>query len=187
MKSEGTGSKAPLTESFGNWKNAKVVLLRCWERPQSRRWFGNRQSTPCSSSNDAEDELDHRLHPVAALAGHRNALLHRVSKALGQDRRKWTDARCLLAVITYFPTFKALTHYGNPALEAFNARPRSASPPPIPGSHLATPLTKYSDCERFKNFLQSRALNYDKIEGTPGSPSGDHDHEMKMSGLTRQS
>ena len=29
-------------------------------------------------------------------------------------------AGCLLAALTYFPLFKALTHYVNPALEAFD-------------------------------------------------------------------
>src|SRR5690606_6789376 len=27
MKEEGTGSKAPLTEAFGQWKNAKIALI----------------------------------------------------------------------------------------------------------------------------------------------------------------
>ena len=31
-------------------------------------------------------------------------------------------AGCVLGALTYFPIFKAMTHYGNPALESFAAR-----------------------------------------------------------------
>ena len=50
MKEEGKGSKAPIAESFGQWKNLKVVLLALLGLTAGRPWSGTRaSSTRCSS------------------------------------------------------------------------------------------------------------------------------------------
>ena len=50
MKAEGTHSRAPLTEAFGQWKNAKWALLALLGWSPARPWSGTRaSSTRCSS------------------------------------------------------------------------------------------------------------------------------------------
>lgn len=51
MKEEGKTSKAPLSEAFGQWKNAKIALIALSASPPVRPWSGIAvSSTPCSSS-----------------------------------------------------------------------------------------------------------------------------------------
>src|SRR5881394_2780109 len=52
MKDEGKGSKAPLTEAFANWSNAKIVILALIGGTWVRAWSGTpASSTRCSSCN----------------------------------------------------------------------------------------------------------------------------------------
>ena len=56
---------------------------------------------------------------------------------------------CLLGVLTYFPLFKGLTHFSNPALEKFNASNTVTLTATDCQVHLfALPTTRYSDCDR---------------------------------------
>jgi MFS family permease len=51
MKEEGTASKAPLREAFGNWKNGKFAIIALFGLVPGRPWSGTRaSSTRCSSS-----------------------------------------------------------------------------------------------------------------------------------------
>ena len=50
MKEDGTGSKAPLTEAFGQWKNAKVAILALFGLVAGQAVVGTPASSmPCSS------------------------------------------------------------------------------------------------------------------------------------------
>jgi hypothetical protein len=64
-----------------------------------------------------------RQHHGGDLADHRHAVLHRVRRLSDKIGRKpIIMAGCLLAVVTYFPVFKALTKAANPDLAAAQAK-----------------------------------------------------------------
>src|SRR5262249_42640803 len=71
---------------------------------------------------------------------------------------------------TYFPLYRATTHYANPALERFNASNRiSLSATDCQVHIFALPTTRYSDCDKVRNILTSRSVNYDHLEASPGA------------------
>ena len=119
MKAEGKTSKAPLSEAFLTWKNGRIALLALLglTMGQAVVWY--------TGQFYALFFLTQTLKIDAALAN----ILIAVSLALAtpffvffgslSDRigRKYIIlAGCLIAALTYFPIFKGLTAYGNPAL-----------------------------------------------------------------------
>ena len=120
MKAEGRGSKAPLTESFGNWKNGKVVLLALFGATagQAVVWYaGQFYSLFFLTQTLKIDAFTANLLIAAALliATPFFVVFGALSDKIG--RKPIIMLGCLLAALTYFPIFKALTHYGNPAIE----------------------------------------------------------------------
>ena len=128
MKSEGKTSKAPLTESFGRWANLKIVLLALFgahRRPGRRLVHGPVLRAVLPDADAQGRRRRRRTCSSRSRSSLGDAVLHRVRLALGPDRPQADHhGGCLLAALTYFPIFKALTHYANPAL----ARRRPASP-----------------------------------------------------------
>ena len=82
-------------------------------------------------------------------------------------------AGCLIAALTYFPIFKALTHYANPALEAAQAKsPVTVVADPAACSFQFNPVgtAKFtSSCDIAKGFLARSSVNYSNEAGAPGS------------------
>src|SRR5450830_1232843 len=124
MKAEGKTSKAPLSESFGQWKNLKVVILALLglTAGQAVVWYGGQFYTLFF------------LQTFLRVDGPTVNILIAVSLILGTPFfvlfGAWSDkigrkpiimAGCLLAVLTYFPVFTALTKAANPALAAAQA------------------------------------------------------------------
>jgi hypothetical protein len=92
-------------------------------------------------------------------------------------RLKIILAGCAIAAITYFPLFQGLTHYANPALEAFAAKnPISVSADQSTCNlHIFVgPWSKFSDCDRAQDFLTKSGLSFKTIH-TPGAKSADLD------------
>src|SRR6185436_13720391 len=64
-------------------------------------------------------------------------------------RKKIMMAGCLLGALTYFPIFKAMTHFANPALERFAAATQISVTASDCRVHLfPLPNTVYTDCEK---------------------------------------
>jgi hypothetical protein len=77
---------------------------------------------------------------------------------------------CLLAAATYFPIFRAMTHFGNPALEHFAESTRITVEATDCRIHLfPNPKTQYSECDKVQDFLSKRSLSYETGEG-PAKP-----------------
>lgn len=121
MKEEGTTSKAPLTEAFGQWKNAKWVLIALLGAVagQAVVWY------------TGQFYALFFLEKTLMVDGATTNILTAVALALGTPffvffgwlsdkigRKGIIMAGCALAVLTYFPTFKALTSAVNPQLAA---------------------------------------------------------------------
>jgi hypothetical protein len=81
-------------------------------------------------------------------------------------------AGCLIAALTYFPLFAALTHYVNPDLEAFqqkNLITVTADQSTCQFHIFVGPWSKFSDCDRAQDFLTKAGLSFN-IENAPGKP-----------------
>jgi hypothetical protein len=86
-------------------------------------------------------------------------------------RLKIILAGCLIAAVTYFPLFKALTHYVNPALESFqSANPISVAAKDCQFHIFVGPWSKFSDCDKTKDFLTKAGLSFTSTD-LPASTS----------------
>src|SRR5215216_6721153 len=119
MKEEGSLSKAPLTEAFGQWKNAKIALLALLGlvAGQAVVWYTGQfyalfflQQTLKVDGYSANLLIAWSL--VIGTLGF--VLFGCLSDRIG--RKPIILAGCLLAALTYFPLFKMLTQNANPAL-----------------------------------------------------------------------
>ncbi len=119
MKAEGKTSKAPITESFFS-KNGKIVLLALLGATagQAVVWYaGQFYAMYFLTQSLKVDATTTWLLIAAALAIGTPFFVFFgwLSDKIG--RKKIIMAGCLIAALTYFPLFKALTHYANPAIE----------------------------------------------------------------------
>ena len=170
MKAEGKHSKAPLTESFGNWKNGKIVLLALLGATagQAVVWYaGQFYALFFLTQTLKVESVTANLLVAAALliATGGFVFFGWLSDRIG--RKPVIMAGCLLAALTYFPLFKAITHYANPALEAAAARspavviadPDDCSFQFVPGE-LKSQVKFTNSCDLVKNLLNSRSVQY---------------------------
>jgi len=121
MKAEGSHSRAPLSESFAEWSNLRIVLLALFGATagQAVVWYtGQFYALFFLTQTLKVDPLAANLLIAAALLIGTPffVVFGAVSDRIG--RKTVVMAGCLLAVLLYFPVFKAITHYANPALEA---------------------------------------------------------------------
>jgi MFS family permease len=121
MKREGTTSKAPLTESFARWGNLKIVLLALFglTAGQAVVWYTGQFYTLffLTQTLKVDSQTANLLIAGSLLLGTPFFLVFGIlSDRIG--RKPIIMGGLLLAALTYFPIFKAITHYANPALEA---------------------------------------------------------------------
>jgi hypothetical protein len=75
-------------------------------------------------------------------------------------------AGCLIAAVTYFPLFAGLTHFINPALEQFSQKNTitvAADPATCKFHIFVGPWSKFSDCDRVKDFLTKQGLSFKSV------------------------
>jgi MFS family permease len=124
MKAEGKSSKAPLTESFANWSNGRIVLLALLGATagQAVVWYGGQfyvRFFLLQTLKVDPDTADVLVALALIIATPFFVVFGALSDKIG--RKSIVMAGCLIAALTYFPIFSALTHYANPALEAASA------------------------------------------------------------------
>src|SRR6266853_4807778 len=122
MKAEGKGSKAPLTESFLHYPNNKYVLLALLGATagQGVVWYtGQFYALFFLTLTLKMDYVSaYILIGLSLVIGTPFFIVFGwLSDRIG--RLKIILAGCLIAALSYFYLFAALTHYVNPALEAF--------------------------------------------------------------------
>jgi MFS family permease len=169
MKEEGKRSKAPLTESFLRYPNNKYVLLALLGTCAggSAVWYtGQFYALFFLTITLKVGYLPAYLLILASLiiGSPFFVVFGRLSDRIG--RLKIILAGCLIAALTYFPLFAALTHYANPDLEAFSDR----NPVTViaDGStctlHVfVTPFTRFSNCDRAQDLVTKLGVSF-KIE-----------------------
>src|SRR5467141_4510072 len=124
MKEEGKGSKRPLTDSFFRYPNNKYVALALLGATagQGVVWYTGQFYALffLLITLKVPFQTAYLLIALSLLIGTPFFIVFgSLSDKIG--RKKIIMTGCLLAVLTYFPLFHALTHYANPALEAAHA------------------------------------------------------------------
>ena len=173
MKEEGKISKAPISEAFGQWKNLKIVLLALVGRTagQAVVWYTGQFYALffLTQTLKVDGPTANILIAASLLIGTPFFIVFGSwSDKIG--RKKIIMAGCLLAALTYFPLFKALTHYANPALEAAQTNAPVvvvADPAECQFQFNPTGTKKFtSSCDIAKAKLAAASVNY-KNEAAP--------------------
>jgi MFS family permease len=121
MKAQGKHSSAPLTESFARWPNARLVLIALFglTAGQAVVWYTGQFYSLffLTQTLKVDAQTANIMVALSLLLGTPFFIVFGwLSDRIG--RKKIILAGCLLAALTYFPIFRALTHFANPALEA---------------------------------------------------------------------
>src|SRR5277367_6642422 len=168
MKNQGTTSKAPLTEAFGRWPNLKIVLISLlgacmgqavvWYTGQFYALFFLERIVKVES---ATTNILVAIALVLATPGF--IFFGWLSDKIG--RKPIIMAGCLLAMLTYFPLFGALTRYANPALYAAQASaPVTVVSDPKECSFQFDPIGKNpfdrTSCDIAKSYLAKAGVSY---------------------------
>jgi MFS family permease len=176
MKAEGKTSKAPLTESFARWGNLKIVILALigLTAGQAVVWYTGQFYALffLTQTLKVDAPTANILIAVALLIGTPFFIVFGgLSDRIG--RKPIIMAGCLIAALTYFPLFKALTHYANPALEkALVAAPVVVTANPEECSFQFNPVnvSKFvTSCDLVKSFLARNSVNYANIAAPAGT------------------
>ncbi|MCB5201247.1 MFS transporter [Neorhizobium sp. T786] len=178
MKEEGKGSKAPLTEAFGQWRNAKIALLALFGAVvgQAVVWYSGQFYALFFLQNILKVEAQSANIMVAAsllLGTGFFVFFGWLSDKIG--RKPIIMAGLLLAIVTYFPLFKAMTWAGNPALAQAQETVRAtvtAAPGDCRFQFNPTGTAKFTtSCDIATSFLTRNSVPYDIIAGPAGAPA----------------
>jgi MFS family permease len=178
IKAEGSTSKTPLREAFGTWKNAKIALFALFggTAGQAVVWYtGQFYALFFLTQTLKLDATTSNIVIAASLAIGTPFFIFFgwLSDKIG--RKPIILAGCLLAVLTYFPLFKALTNAVNPQLEmALEKSPVTVIADPKECSFQFNPTGTASfttSCDIAKSFLARNAVNYHNEAAPPGTPA----------------
>jgi MFS family permease len=174
MKAEGKGSKSPLTDSFFKYPNNKYVLLALLGATagQGVVWYtGQFYALFFLTITLKLDYVSaYTLIGISLLVGTPFFIFFGwLSDRIG--RLKIIMAGCLIAALTYFPLFAGLTHYVNPALEAYTQK----NPITVEASQcnfhvFVGPWSKFNDCDKVKDFLTKQGLSFKSAPSEAGKP-----------------
>jgi MFS family permease len=173
MVAEGRGSKAPLRDSFLRYPNNKLVLLALLGATagQGVVWYTGQFYALffLTLTLGVDDLTAYALVGAALLAGTPLFIFFGwLSDRIG--RLKIILAGFLVAALTYFPLFEHLTHYVNPALEAYAAKVPITVTATDCGFHLFVgPWSRFSDCDRVRDHLTHRGVSFRSVAGA-GTP-----------------
>ncbi len=174
MKSEGKTSKAPLSESFGQWKNLKIVILALigLTAGQAVVWYSGQFYALffLTQSLKVDGATANILVAVSLIIGTPFFIVFgTLSDKIG--RKPIIMLGCLLAVLTYFPVFEALTKAANPDLYAAQQKSKVvvlADPAECSFQFNPTGTVKFtSSCDIAKQKLAANSVSYTN-EATPG-------------------
>ncbi len=176
MKEEGTGSKAPLSEAFGKWRNAKwaILALLGLTMGQAVVWYTGQFYALffLGSILKVDGPTTNLLIAWALLLGSGFFVFFGwLSDKIG--RKPIILGGCLLAALTYFPLFKLLTAEANPALhQAHQTIPVQVVTDPSLCSFQFNPVGTaqfITACDVAKSALARAGAIYNTEEGPSGT------------------
>ncbi len=177
MKSEGKTSKAPLSESFGEWKNLKIVILALLglTAGQAVVWY------------TGQFYALFFLQTIAKVDGVTANLLIAASLVIGTPffiifgtlsdkigRKPIIMLGCLLGALSYFTVFPMLMEYANPGLKKAQANSNvtvTADPATcsFQGSPIAREIDFISSCDQAKRVLAQNYIPYKNVAAPAGT------------------
>jgi len=176
MKDEGKGSKAPLTEAFANWGNAKIVILALigLTMGQAVIWY------------TGQFYALFFLQSILKVDGYTANLLIAWSLLLGTGfflvfgalsdrigRKPIILAGCAIGALTLFPIFKMISTNANPALEkAYEQIKVQVVADPAGCGDLFNPVgTRVftAPCDTARAFLAQSSVKYETVSGPAGA------------------
>jgi len=174
MKAEGKGSKAPLTDSFLKYPNNKYALLALLGATagQGVVWYTGQFYALffLQITLKLDFKTTYILIGTSLLLGTPFFIFFGwLSDKIG--RLKIILFGCLIAALTFFPMFKALTHYVNPALETFQYSTQitvAGDPKDETFNLFVGPWSKFSELDRVNDFFGKQGLNFTKVAPEPG-------------------
>lgn len=176
MKEEGKTSKAPLTEAFGRWENAKVALIALFggTTGQAVVWYTGQFYALffLTQTLKVDGATANILIALSLLIGTPFFVVFGwLSDKIG--RKPIILGGCLVAALTYFPLFALITHYANPALERAQASaPVTVVADPSECSFQFNPVgtsTFVTSCDIAKSFLARNSVNYSNEAAPAGT------------------
>jgi MFS family permease len=176
MKEEGRGSPTPLKDSFLKWPNLKLVIIALvgltagqaviWYTGQFYALFFLERVMKLDAT------LVYILLAIALIAASPFFVFWGwLSDKVG--RKPIILAGCLIAAITYFPLFQALTHAANPALaEATESQPVTIYADPADCNVQFDPVGKTvfnQSCDLAKSYVAKAGINYTNVAAPAGT------------------
>ena len=170
MKAEGKTSKSPLSESFGQWKNLKVVILATvgLTAGQAVVWYSGQFYTLffLQTFLKVDGPTANVLIAVSLIIGTPFFVFFgSLSDKIG--RKPIIMAGLLLAAVTFFPLFNALTTYANPKLQQAIQKSPVTVEADAANCNLILNLTgtaKFtSACDLARVYLSNSGVNYDLV------------------------
>ena len=178
MKAEGKTSKAPLSESFGQWKNLKIVILALFGlvMGQAVVWYSGQFYALffLTQALKVDGATANIMVAISLIIGTPFFVVFgTLSDKIG--RKPLILAGCLLAVVTYFPVFEALTKAANPDLYAAQQSAKvtvTADPAECSFQFNPTGTKKFtSSCDIAKQRLAGASVSYENIAAPAGTPA----------------
>ena len=176
MKDEGKSSKAPLTEAFANWSNAKIVIIALigGVMGQGVVWY------------TGQFYALFFMQSILKVDGYTANLLIAWSLLLGTGffvvfgalsdrigRKPIILAGCLIAALTFFPIFRMITTNANPALEKAieSVKVEVVSDPALCGDLFNPVGTRVftAPCDTARAYLAQQSVKYTTSYGAAGS------------------
>jgi MFS family permease len=176
MKDEGKGSKAPLTEAFANWSNAKIVIIALLGgvMGQGVVWYTGQFYALffMQSILKVDGYTANLLIAWSLLLGTGGFIVFgALSDKIG--RKPIILGGCLIAALTFFPIFKMITTNANPALEKAieTVKVEVVSDPALCGDLFNPVGTRVftAPCDTARAYLAQQSVKYSTSYGAAGS------------------
>ena len=176
MKAAGRTSRAPLTDSFARWPNLKIVILALLGATagQAVVWYGGQFYSLFFLTQTLKVDAQTANLLVAGsllIATPFFVVFGWLSDRIG--RKTVVFGGCVLAALTYFPLFGALTHFANPAIEhARQSSPITVVANPEDCHFQFDPIGKArftSSCDIAKGVLAKAGAPYENAPAPAGA------------------
>ena len=176
MKEEGSMSKAPLTEAFGQWKNARIALIALLGlvAGQAVVWYTGQFYALFFLQNILRVDAftANVLIAWSLILGTGGFIVFgALSDKIG--RKPIILAGCLIAALTYFPLFKLMTATANPALYKAQENTKAtiiADPADCSFQFNPTGTVKFTNsCDIVKALLARSSVNATTVAAPGGT------------------